>query len=535
MLAEVSSGAGLPATSLLSCSGSPEPHITEFINGSDILVTTPPRLLRLLKEDKIISLERCCHLVIEDGDSLLERFKPQSAEIMTTWKRSTVKKMDSNQLVVVAEKWSSAVENFAEAYIKSLKPKLSPVVAFVNLIEGVVYGKVEINPSFIPKLEGIEEEKEKKLVEIVNKTDRASMRIVICCSQNKSSRTIHQSLGKNGIKSLNVNSDIDISDMNILVESWSQNPSYPLIVTDTSLQCFPFTGSDRGVVLIHWDIPSSSKTIFAARFVFVKSCFRNLFSGDQSQVGAVHILLSMKDSASFNTILPFLRRCNAPTPELLLQFHDSQQTSKTMHHLSAGSPLCMELVTTGQCSGTQTGKCQDRHFLHKDLDSPAISIPDVVKFSILSVESPVVYWVKMKDSASELASNELMLKMARHYNNKEAKEPLETLELNMLVAAATDDGVYKRAKLLEMIYKVKDEQESLVGVVLFLVDYGIKAEVELSDITELVQDFSYENFPPCAVKIVIGGVVPGDGDTAWGTQAALHFMGNLSMKPCRDR
>ena len=198
MLAEVSSGAGLPATSLLSCSGSPEPKITEFINGADILVTTPPRLLRLLKEDKIISLERCCHLVIEDGDSLLERFKPQLAEIMTTWKRSTVKNMDSNQLVVVAEKWSSAVENFAEAYIKSMKPKLSPVVAFVNLIEGVVYGKVEINPSFIPKLEGIEEEKEKKLVEIVNKTDRASMRIVICCSQNKSSRTIHQSLGKNG-------------------------------------------------------------------------------------------------------------------------------------------------------------------------------------------------------------------------------------------------------------------------------------------------------------------------------------------------
>ena len=268
----------------------------------------------------------------------------------------------------------------------------------------------------------------------------------------------------------------------------------------------------------------SSKTIFAQRFTFVKSCFRNLFSSEHSQVGSVHLLLSMRDTACLSTILPLLRRCDAPVPEPLQQFYTSLQTTKARHSLSAGTPLCTELVTTGLCSGQNTGKCQDRHFLHKNLDTPNVGVPDIVKFSILAVESPVVYWVKMKDSESELASNQLMLKMARHYNNQEAKEPLDTLELNMLVAAATDDGVYKRAKLLEMIYKVQDEQESLVGVEVFLVDYGIKAEVELSDISELLPEFSYDNFPPCALKVVIGGVVPGDGDTDWGTQAAICLL-----------
>ena len=498
-------------------------------------MTTPPRLLKLLQEDKIIGLERCCHLVIEDGDSLLERFKPQTKEIMSTWKKSTVKHVVPGQLVVVSEKWSRAVEDFSEAYIKTLRPSFSPTVALVNMLEGVIYGKVEIRPSFISKLEDIDGEKGKNLLDIIGKTDKSSKRVVICCSHKKISRRIHQLLGKHGIKSLDVNSDTDISDMNFHAESWSRNPSFPLIVSDESLQCFPFSGSDRGIVLIHWDVPTSSKTIFAQRFAFVRSCFRNLFTGEQSQVGSVHLLLSTRDSASLSTILPFLKRCDAPIPDQLLHFYTSLQTTKAQHSLSAGAPLCMELVTTGLCSGQNTGKCQDRHFLHKNLDTPDVSVPDIVKFSILAVESPVVYWVKMKDSESELAFNQLMLKMARHYNNKEAKEPLETLELNMLVAAATDDGVYKRAKLLEMIYKVQDEQESLIGVDVFLVDYGIKAEVELGDITELLPEFGYDKFPPCAVKVVIGGLVPGDGDTGWGTQAAMHLMASCDLRRDRDR
>ena len=532
ILTEVSTGARLEVSTLLSSSGAPEPHITEFINGVDVVVTTPPRMLKLLQEDKIIGLERCCHLVIEDGDSLLERFKPQTKEIMSTWKKSSVKHAVPDQLVVVAEKWSHALEDFSEAYIKPLRPRLSPTVAFVNMLEAVVYGKIGIKTSFYSKMNDIDGEKDKTLVEIVSKTDRASKRIVICCSHKKSSRRIYQLFAENGIKSLNVNSDVDISDMNILVESWSQNPSFPLIVTDKSLQCFPFSGSDRGIVLIHWDVPTSSKTIFAQRFTFVRSCFTNLFSGEQSQGGSVHLLLSMKDSACFSTILPFLKRCDATIPEELIHFYNSLQTTKTRHSLSAGSPLCMEMVTTGSCSGIRTGKCQHRHFLHKNLDTPDKGVPDTVKFTILAVESPIVYWVKMKESESELTK--LMLRMARHYNNKETKEPLVTLELDMLVAVATDDGVYKRAKLLEMIYEVKDEQESLVRVEVFLVDFGIKAEVELTDITELLPEFSYDNFPPCAVKVVIGGVVPGDGDTAWGTQAAMLLMGSCDLRNDRE-
>ena len=66
-----------------------------------------------------------------------------------------------------------------------------------------------------------------------------------------------------------------------------------------------------------------------------------MFSGEHSQVGSVHLLLSMKDSACFSTILPFLKRCDATIPEQLTHFHSSLQTTKTKHSLSAGSPLCM--------------------------------------------------------------------------------------------------------------------------------------------------------------------------------------------------
>ena len=527
-LTELSGGAGLSLAVLQSCSGAPDPQLTDFINGVDILVTTPLRLLKLLDEERMIGLERCCHLILEDADTVLAKWPKETSQIMSTWKKSKGSQNSLDQLIVVSEKWTEEMEGFTSAY---LKPQTRPIVAIANLLEAAIYGKIEVIPCCIDETVT----REKALRDIIRHEKSSSRRIVVCCSHYKSSRRIHQIFAEMGIQSLLVNSDVDIADMKMISEAWSQSASSPLVVADDSLPSLPFPGADRGVVLVHWDIPSTSKTSFSHRFVFVKTSLRNTFSGHQPQGGRVHVLLSADDGGCLNTIVPFLRRCGAEIPATLLALQHSLRLRNARRSAAAGSSLCLNLVTTGSCVQEKTGKCKDRHFVSKDLDTPdPEEVPDVIKFAILGVETPVVYWVKLLKPGLDVASDQLALRMARYYSSEAAQKPLETLELNMMVAVAGQDGVYRRARLQEMVYEVKDEQEKLVAVTVFLVDAGVQEEVPLADIAELGPEFGLAQHPAAAVRVVVGGVVPGDGDTSWGGQASLQLVAGLTAARGRE-
>ena len=86
--------------------------------------------------------------------------------------------------------------------------------------------------------------REKALKDIIRHENSSSRRIVVCCSHYKSSRRIHQIFAEMGIQSLLVNSDVDIADMKMISEAWSQSASSPLVVADDSLPSLPFPGAD---------------------------------------------------------------------------------------------------------------------------------------------------------------------------------------------------------------------------------------------------------------------------------------------------
>ena len=50
------------------------------VNGVDVLVTSPPRLLKLVGQARLISMDRCCHHV-EEGGSTLSMWHKQVGEI----------------------------------------------------------------------------------------------------------------------------------------------------------------------------------------------------------------------------------------------------------------------------------------------------------------------------------------------------------------------------------------------------------------------------------------------------------------------
>ena len=61
---------------------------SEFVNPVlNVLVTSPPRLLQLVGQARLTSMDRCCHLVVEEGDSTLPMCHKQVGEILVSWRK----------------------------------------------------------------------------------------------------------------------------------------------------------------------------------------------------------------------------------------------------------------------------------------------------------------------------------------------------------------------------------------------------------------------------------------------------------------
>ena len=91
------------------------------------------------------------------------------------------------------------------------------------------------------------------------------------------------------------------------------------------------------------------------------------------------------------------------------------------------------------------------------------------------------------------------------------------LEWGKLVAAAGSDGLYRRARLEEMVHKVMGQMQYLDSVEVFTVNCGEKKMVKPSDLSNLPYSLGVEMFPSAATKVVVGGIM----DRDWGVQASM--------------
>ena len=143
MFQDISSKARLGGKVVLACARARNNEPSGFIKRVGILVISPPRLLQLVGQARLTSMDRCCHLVVEEGDCTLPMWHKHVGEIIVSWRKQRNKQESSSpdQLVMVAERWNSAVEQFTKTFIVESS---SPVVVLANLLEAVIYGKVEM-------------------------------------------------------------------------------------------------------------------------------------------------------------------------------------------------------------------------------------------------------------------------------------------------------------------------------------------------------------------------------------------------------
>ena len=65
---------------VLACAGARNNELSDFNIGVEVLVTSPPWLLMLMGQ-AMTSMDRCCHLVVEEGDCTIPMWHKQAGEI----------------------------------------------------------------------------------------------------------------------------------------------------------------------------------------------------------------------------------------------------------------------------------------------------------------------------------------------------------------------------------------------------------------------------------------------------------------------
>ena len=118
--------------------GAEEEQILPLINGCELLIATPPCLLRMLRKG-YTTLDRLCHVVFDGADVLVEDSTLEIKEIMRRYAKllkSQPGRSAPRQAVVMSRSWSAGVASLTRAYLGN------PLVIMSDVSEAAMFAGV---------------------------------------------------------------------------------------------------------------------------------------------------------------------------------------------------------------------------------------------------------------------------------------------------------------------------------------------------------------------------------------------------------
>ena len=135
----------------------------------------------------------------------------------------------------------------------------------------------------------------------------------------------------------------------------------------------------------------------------------------------------------------------------------------------------------GECRDQDSGRCADRHTgLPADMEELATAAPleGVISFTVLRLESPVSYWVRLlQDPEDERRSQQqflrLMMAVSKEFSKSEARLPVREVRRGEMVAVLGREGVVRRGRVERLVQRSQlGGVTSLESVEVFAVDSG---------------------------------------------------------------
>lgn len=351
---------------------------------TDMLITTPDILIDLLKNNSI-NFKRLCHLVIEDGDTVLTKHK-DAMDVIFDLMQSMLKNRlfsKSLQLVVCAEHWNYQMKHL----IKNLQQV--PLVCIGNPLEAALYGQVEISMKFKDAAF-----KEQELENILKEHHRIYKSMIIC--RDNEIDNIVKMLGFGGIDYIAVPLSLGVEDILHLENVWksAKGGSYSVLVcSDFVLNTF--LNVTCAEVLIHYSLPSTW-TKFTKRFnCLLENCKSPLVSKPVNYFAKSIILYDGCCNDPLKKFLNYMASTDSKKylPITLQKYSENLKQAEENEKLKQDICLCENLKLFGYCTKIE---CPKRHVLNTDLDvSQYFPKSGKVKFKIVNIIDVSIYIIQL--------------------------------------------------------------------------------------------------------------------------------------------
>lgn len=520
-----------PRCCLLYGGGGEDGKEVELVNGPEIVVATPASLWRLV--DKygrfVLNLERCCHLVLDDADRLLDRDRPLVEKTLSEYWQCLEKRRaecELSQVVVCAERWTEALDEFHRtAHLGD-----SPLVVVGPFLEASAYTGVTTVAHFVQEAAT----RGSALLGVVQ--DNPGRKVVVCTAEKESAIAVHQLLLLCDVRSLVLHQDLSLRDVSELVTRWAmtQEASFDgvLVVQDSVL---PSSGIRDAAVLIQYDVPPVSSPMFGFRYSCVVE-HMPLFQTEEAAGAAstvrpvVHLLLCGDNNASSAPeLVALLERLASPVPDGLGQLAQGEEQRRQG---SGELSLCPRLKAFGSCRGP--GLCSYRHCIVPQVDHPPCwsHLPWAGEVRILVTKvidaSHFFAWVLQErtttptgcDGRPAVRKNqelqEALTLMNEYFGNKANYRMLAEdvrPQVGQVYGLEVSTGRFQRV----LVRSVEGAgAEPMVSVT--HMDYGGQSCVAASRLLSLPEPLT--QLAPFAVEVFCCRLQPWDGDQEWPPQAS---------------
>ncbi|XP_069113789.1 putative ATP-dependent RNA helicase TDRD12 isoform X2 [Argopecten irradians] len=507
--------------------GNEESQVVPLINGCELLITTPRSLSRLLQQ-KYTHLERLCHVVIDDADIVLEEFREEIQDFMTTYScvvEEHVERSAPREVLLFSSCWCNMVNSFTDAFMPD------PTLIITSRFEAAVYGRVKHIP-LLWKTEQLMPQ----FLELVSSLAQDHSKIIIFCSNVNKTLLIHKMLKSRSLYSLLTHDKMDTLELEQIGGEWA-GPSTNgriLICTDESVEELKLVDARA---IIHFDLPSS-KTKFGNRLSTMSKYYYN--SSNKEKVADIeptsYVLITEESVQQVETILQLLKRTKSKIPRNL---HSMVMGINEQKNCDGDKELCSALKAYGSCR--YQNKCTARHAIVPEVDCTPQKVfnSGEVKMLVTNVVDASHYFVRILEHRPPTGDKvdlsttmlELNLNMATWFGDLHNRSKYSNLCLGEMCAVSEDDETYHRVKVCD-ITGVNSPGDRIKAEILF-VDAGRKSFVSLNKLYNLPPHL--RDIPFQAMEVFICRVQPVDLDENWTSKASMFVYNLLDQKTLDGR
>ncbi|XP_076370878.1 putative ATP-dependent RNA helicase TDRD12 [Tachypleus tridentatus] len=514
---------------LMLYGGAPEKsQELQLINGCDFLIATPSSFLRMLHnhEGKVTNLRRCCHLVLDDGETLVEDFTKQVRDVLMEYASSVRQRGDiaaPNQIILCTEKWTEGTKSFMYNCMKD------PLVFFSSLFEAAIYALI---PNFVEICDS--SQRTATLLNLVSNNN--GLKIVVCMSSPALALEVHRILKNFSIYSILAHDNMLHYDLNEVAQEWHTSHAYGshpvLVVSDNILSALQVRNAQ---CLIHYDLPEISRFQFGSRYLTLSDYFPRIAELSKEDLKTLevecfsHLILTEDSLKQTTTLVQFIERTGRKAP---LKLKEMAKKYQNEYFKQTNVPLCLNLKAYGRCSSED--KCFKRHHIaiqDKPVNLPTsgevkVLITHVVNASHLFVQLLGHRTLSTSDDASFLQftpwNNEvqrLKTELNDYYKVFENCKPnLQPVEGDICALKDKDENILR--VMIKSGPQLTQAGDS-VKVKVYSIDEGKELYVELDHLLLLPEE--WKQVSSQVVEVFMCRVQPVDGDLQWTPQASIFI------------